>query len=196
MPDCKTNHHYPPANMGYPPAPKPMSYVVQAVNTIPEKPYACSYCTKTFSNRNNLKYHMSTHLGGKPYKCKSCEYRTAYPSGIYQHNKEGMNADQQALARSVRPCDLGKTICEYCQKDFVYPARLLRHRRVHTGERPFKCESCQKSFTQKVHLKLHTRTHTGEKPFKCDQCSYAASDISSLKKHAAKHAQKTTTPSQ
>lgn len=103
---------------------------------------------------------------------------------------EGMNAEQQALARSVRPSDLGKTICEVCYKDFVYPARLLRHRRIHTGERPYKCEFCPKCFTQKIHLKLHTRTHTGEKPFKCSQCPYAASDMSSLKKHASKHVQK------
>ena len=105
-----------------------------------------------------------------------------------------LNADQQAFAKSIRPSDFGKTICEYCQKDCVYPARLMRHRRVHTNERPFKCELCEKCFKQKVHLILHNRTHTGEKPFKCSECPYAASDASSLKKHAAKkqHAQKAT----
>ena len=87
MPESNPHHHYSSTNMGYHPAPRPMPYIVQTVNSMPEKPYACSHCTKTFSNRNNLKYHMSTHLGGKPYKCKNCEYRTAYPSGIYQHNK-------------------------------------------------------------------------------------------------------------
>ncbi|XP_022663437.1 zinc finger protein squeeze-like [Varroa destructor] len=64
----------------------------------PEKPYGCTHCAKTFSNRNNLKYHMSTHIGGKPYKCKGCDYRTAYPSGIYQHNKvcPGKRQDTQS----------------------------------------------------------------------------------------------------
>lgn len=86
-----------------------------------------------------------------------------------------------------KPSDVGRTVCEYCNRDFVYPARLLRHRRVHTGERPFKCEFCSKSFTQKVHLKLHTRVHTGERPFKCDRCVYAACDVSALRKHMVKH---------
>ncbi|OQR72469.1 zinc finger protein-like [Tropilaelaps mercedesae] len=86
-----------------------------------------------------------------------------------------------------KPSDVGRTVCEFCQRDFVYPARLLRHRRIHTGERPFKCEFCSKSFTQKVHLKLHTRVHTGERPFKCHRCTYAACDVSALRKHIAKH---------
>ena len=63
--------------------------------------------------------------------------------------------------------------CEYCGKGFNSGANYKRHRRVHTGERPFKCEDCGKGFSQKAQLIEHRRIHTGERPFKCELCDKA-----------------------
>ncbi|XP_064628260.1 zinc finger protein 768-like isoform X7 [Lineus longissimus] len=46
-----------------------------------------------------------------------------------------------------------------------------------------KCRFCEKTFTQKGHVVRHERIHTGEKPFICDICGKAFNQSGSLKSH-------------
>ncbi|KYO35392.1 zinc finger protein 236 isoform A [Alligator mississippiensis] len=57
--------------------------------------------------------------------------------------------------------------CTYCPKSFKKPSDLVRHVRIHTGEKPYKCDECGKSFTVKSTLDCHVKTHTGQKLFSC-----------------------------
>ena len=50
--------------------------------------------------------------------------------------------------------------CVDCSKSFKKPSDLVRHVRIHTGEKPYYCELCKRTFTVKSTLDSHLKTHT------------------------------------
>ena len=77
--------------------------------------------------------------------------------------------------------------CDICGKTFAVPARLTRHYRTHTGERPFVCDICGKSFSVKENLSVHRRIHTKEKPYRCPHCGRGFEHSGKLHRHMRIH---------
>ncbi|XP_053324282.1 zinc finger protein 236 [Spea bombifrons] len=77
--------------------------------------------------------------------------------------------------------------CTYCPKSFKKPSDLIRHIRIHTGEKPYKCDECGKTFTVKSTLDSHVKTHAGQKLFNCHVCTNSFSTKGSLKVHMRLH---------
>lgn len=49
--------------------------------------------------------------------------------------------------------------------------------------RSHMCPFCMKNFYGSVDLERHKRTHTGEKPFACTHCLYRATQLGNLQRH-------------
>ncbi|KAF4637434.1 hypothetical protein G7Y89_g631 [Cudoniella acicularis] len=67
---------------------------------------------------------------------------------------------------------------------------MEQHRRLHTGEKPYKCKYCDKSFPQQSACTIHERVHTKIKPLICEFCGARFSESSNLAKHRKTHGEK------
>ncbi|XP_047478306.1 protein tramtrack, beta isoform-like isoform X25 [Penaeus chinensis] len=50
-----------------------------------EKPFSCNYCSFRATQKRNLKTHIRTHTGEKPYACTLCPYRSAWKGNLNAH---------------------------------------------------------------------------------------------------------------
>ncbi|MGH0138971.1 UNVERIFIED_CONTAM: hypothetical protein FKN15_000212 [Acipenser sinensis] len=161
--------------------------------------HVCVECAKGFRHPSELKKHMRTHTGEKPYQCQHCEFRCADQSNLKTHikSKHGTDlpykcghcpqafADDKELQKHTEIFQGHKTHqCPHCDHKSTNSSDLKRHIiSVHTKDFPHKCEVCEKGFHRPSELKKHSETHKGKKVHQCRHCDFKISDPFTLSRH-------------
>jgi len=65
----------------------------------------------------------------------------------------------QNLPQQLSSISASAFACSKCGKKFTRRPNLVRHEKIHVGDRPFACSVCPKAFSQLTHLKKHFTTH-------------------------------------
>ena len=50
--------------------------------------YDCTYCGRRFKRADNLRDHVRTHTGEKPFRCQVCSYSASHKSNLNAHTKK------------------------------------------------------------------------------------------------------------
>nr|CAH7741935.1 unnamed protein product [Callosobruchus chinensis] len=170
-----------------------------------EETLVCKQCNAEYDKEEEYIKHMISHTSSTKKTAKGTEYPAAcsycglefdkiieYREHLSYHAKlnrlllnRSRKKSQKSSTMSTKQTAKGH-ICATCGKGFIKRSLLVRHERIHSGEKPFKCAMCDSSFAQKGSLMIHIRKHTKAKPFSCALCSAKFSQKGNLRAHVSK----------
>ncbi|XP_067636543.1 zinc finger protein 260-like isoform X1 [Eurosta solidaginis] len=126
---------------------------------------------------------------------ENTEYSDTIHSTTFVSKEEFTTEEQKVNVPCKENLEDGKQVkhqgneleCDICGKYFRQKCYLRHHKRLHSGEKPYKCDICEMCFAHPSHVSVHMRTHTGEKPYKCKYCESVFAQTNVLHRHLRIH---------
>ncbi|XP_076165480.1 uncharacterized protein LOC143145719 isoform X1 [Ptiloglossa arizonensis] len=163
------------------------------LNVIPEnflKDYSCHLCSKVFKMRGSLMVHMRVaHMG---YNLGSLA-KGGQVELIFNENKYNCPTcgktfkKEQHVIQHLKTHEAKQWECDVCSKMFTTKYFLKKHKRLHSGEMPYKCNICNKTFTFQQSYHKHRLYHKDDKPHTCATCGRSFKELSTLHNHERIH---------
>ena len=189
------------------------SSYVRHQNVHNDKPFKCGHdgCFESYRTVGSLtKHNMAAH-GGDPGQFNNAAFKkrtgahiklseeqtkalaetpvelakTISEKMLLSSAAEKIKADNPVQKEQVKEVHANQ--CDQCDVSFKKPSDLVRHKRTHTGEKPFGCDVCERRFAVKSTLRTHMKVHTGGKSLACHVCQSLFASRTSLKVHMRLH---------
>ncbi|XP_076233718.1 uncharacterized protein LOC143178772 isoform X2 [Calliopsis andreniformis] len=163
------------------------------LNAIPENllmNYSCHLCSKVFKMRGSLMVHMRVaHMG---YNLGSLA-KGGQGELVFNENKYNCPTcgktfkKEQHVIQHLKTHEAKQWECDVCSKMFTTKYFLKKHKRLHSGEMPYKCNICNKTFTFQQSYHKHRLYHKDDKPHTCATCGRSFKELSTLHNHERIH---------
>ena len=158
--------------------------------------YECSYCEKTFLDKNYLKVHLLSHKeyqnikiidqGREKYGKEDVE-----PYDFIRETIDIKETDEEMLngiTYEKNSIEFDSYNCDLCVSTFTNAENLKDHiNSVHMHKEEIEdkyCDKCKKTFASKMYLKSHIEVvHEGKKDHICLTCGKAYGFLFQLEKH-------------
>ena len=142
-----------------------------------EKKYICSECGRSFFEKADLDFHLSSHNPkDQNIECDVCKLMFKNTKTLYYHKKRSHDPTNKIH------------ICYQCGKSYTDSHHLNRHMESH-GQKSSFCKTCGKAFQSEQKVKAHVRkvhekwrrSQESEKP--CALCNKKFPNFGSMKRH-------------